>query len=153
MKNILKQNIKPLLIAEISGNHNGNKKRFLNLIESAFKNGADMVKIQTYEPKDITLKTHNKKFMIKKGIWGKEYLWDLYEKAHTLFDGMKMLLKLQKYRVNCLVVHLVLERWFLENLMLSFTNYFEITDFKLIDYIAQKNKPILISLGFLNARY
>ena len=71
MKNILKQNIKPLLIAEISGNHNGNKKRFLNLIESAFKNGADMVKIQTYEPKDITLKTHNKKFMIKKGIWGK----------------------------------------------------------------------------------
>ena len=30
--------------------------------DSAFKNGADMVKIQTYEPQDITLKTKNKKY-------------------------------------------------------------------------------------------
>ena len=75
MKNFFKNSSKPLLIAEISGNHNGNKKRFLNLIESAFKNGADMVKIQTYEPKDITLKTNDKEFMIRRGIWSKEYLW------------------------------------------------------------------------------
>ena len=44
-----------IIIAEISGNHNGNKRLFLDLIKSAFKNGADMVKIQTYEPSDITL--------------------------------------------------------------------------------------------------
>ena len=44
---------KPLLIAEISANHNGSKNRFLKLINSAFKNGADIVKIQTYEPQDI----------------------------------------------------------------------------------------------------
>ena len=56
--NILSQIIKSkqcFIIAEISGNHNGNKRLFLNLVKSAFKNGADMVKIQTYEPKDITL--------------------------------------------------------------------------------------------------
>ena len=46
---------KPIIIAEISGNHNGNKKKFLSLVKSAFANGADLVKIQTYEPKDITL--------------------------------------------------------------------------------------------------
>ena len=47
---------RPLIIAEISGNHNGNKKLFLSHIRIAAKNGADMIKIQTYEPEDITLK-------------------------------------------------------------------------------------------------
>ena len=47
---------KPLIIAEISGNHAGNKRRFLRLIKSAFSCGADLVKIQTYEPIDIKLK-------------------------------------------------------------------------------------------------
>ena len=50
------KNKKPIIIAEISGNHAGNKKRFLKLIKSAFSCGADLVKIQTYEPVDITLK-------------------------------------------------------------------------------------------------
>ena len=45
----------PLIIAEISGNHNGSKSRFLRLIEKACKSGADLIKIQTYEPNDITL--------------------------------------------------------------------------------------------------
>ena len=46
---------RPLIIAEISGNHNGSKKSFLKHIEQAAFNGADLIKIQTYEPKDITL--------------------------------------------------------------------------------------------------
>ena len=45
---ILAYNKPPIIIAEISGNHNGNKARFLKLIESACKNGADLIKIQTY---------------------------------------------------------------------------------------------------------
>ena len=57
----MKKNLKfsynnaPLIIAEISGNHNGSKSRFLKLVKSACINGADLVKIQTYEPEDITL--------------------------------------------------------------------------------------------------
>ena len=34
------------------------------LIDTAFKNGADLVKIQTYEPRDITLNIRNKFFKI-----------------------------------------------------------------------------------------
>ena len=45
----------PLIIAEISGNHCGNKKLFLKHIREAAKNGADLIKIQTYEPEDITV--------------------------------------------------------------------------------------------------
>ena len=50
-------NKRPLIVAEISGNHNGSKRNFLNHIKQAAINGADLIKIQTYEPKDITFIT------------------------------------------------------------------------------------------------
>ena len=80
---------RPLIVTEISGNHNKNKKLFLKHIKLAAKNGADLVKIQTYEPKDITLKSFNSKFKIKKGIWKNKFLWDLYKDAHTPFKWHK----------------------------------------------------------------
>ena len=52
-----KKNFKPLIVAEISANHCGSKSIFLKTIKSAANNGADLIKIQTYEPKDITIKS------------------------------------------------------------------------------------------------
>ena len=78
-----------LLVAEISGNHNKNKKLFLDHIRLAAKNGADLVKIQTYEPQDITLKKFSPKFKITKGLWKNKFLWDLYKDAHTPFQWHK----------------------------------------------------------------
>ena len=77
-------NKRPLVIAEISGNHAGNKKKFLDLILAASKNGADLVKIQTYEPDDITFRNSNLK--INSGIWKGKKLWELYKKACTPYD-------------------------------------------------------------------
>ena len=57
--NIFNQN-KPILIAEISCNHCGKKERLLNHIIKAKKAGADLVKIQTYEPQDLTIKSNKK---------------------------------------------------------------------------------------------
>lgn len=90
----------PLIIAEISGNHSGSKKKFLNLIRAACLNGADLIKIQTYEPKDITLNKNYGNFKIKKGIWKNKKLWDLYKEACTPFswhqDAFKLAKKLKK---------------------------------------------------------
>ena len=61
-KFFLKKNQKHLIIAEISGNHNGSKKLFLKHILEAAKNGADLIKIQSYEPSDKKLKSKKKKF-------------------------------------------------------------------------------------------
>ena len=44
-----------LIIAEISANHCGSKKKFLEHIIQANECGADMVKIQTYEPQDMVV--------------------------------------------------------------------------------------------------
>tara|TARA_B100001057_G_scaffold488780_1_gene573797 strand:+ start:104 stop:1117 length:1014 start_codon:yes stop_codon:yes gene_type:complete len=142
---------KPLLIAEISGNHNQNKNRFLKLVDSAFKNGADLVKIQTYEPVDITLNTKNKKFKINKGLWKGKYLWDLYKKAHTPFAWHKAAFDIAKKYKKILFSSPfskrgvdLLEKY---NVKIYKLASFEITDLKLINYIASKKKPIIISTG------
>ncbi|WP_440911604.1 pseudaminic acid synthase [Candidatus Pelagibacter sp.] len=141
----------PLIIAEISGNHNGNKKRFLNLVESACKCNADLIKIQTYEPDDITLKIRNNFFKIKKGIWKGKYLYDLYKTACTPYSWHKEAFNIAK-KYNKIIFSSPFSQKgvdFLENLNVPLYKLasFEITDFRLIDYIASKKKPIIISTG------
>jgi pseudaminic acid synthase len=141
----------PIIIAEISGNHNGNKKKFLELIRSACLNGADFIKIQTYEPKDITLKGKTNQFYIKKGIWKKKYLWNLYKKACTPFSWHEDAFKIaKKYKKIIFSTPFSLRAVdLLENLGCELYKIasFEITDLKLIRYIASKKKPIIISTG------
>ena len=83
------KNSRPLIIAEISCNHKGDKQNFLQHIRLAKKSGADLIKIQTYRPQDMTV---NKKFKINSGIWKGINLWKLYDQAHTPLNGIKMLL-------------------------------------------------------------
>ena len=70
----------PMVIAEISGNHNGNKTDF-KISESACMNGADLIKIQTYEPQDITL-NNKKKFKIET-VFGKIIIFGIYTKSFS----------------------------------------------------------------------
>ena len=53
---------KPYLIAEISGNHNGSIENAKRLISLAKENGADCVRIQTYSPDTMTIKSSNSDF-------------------------------------------------------------------------------------------
>lgn len=145
---------RPLLIAEISGNHGGSKKKFLKLVESACKNGADLIKIQTYDPSDITLNFKNDRFKIKKGIWKNKYLWDLYRDAHTPYKWHKDAFSIARNFKKILFSSPFSIRAvdFLEkfNVPLYKIASFEITDLKLINYIASKKKPIIISTGMAN---
>lgn len=142
---------RPLIITEISGNHNGNKKSFLNHIKIAAKNGADMIKIQTYEPEDITLKRFDKNFRINKGVWKGQYLWNLYEKAHTPFkwhkDAFKLANKLKIPIFSSPFSKRAVDLLEKLNVKLYKISSFEITDLELIQYIAKKKKPIIISTG------
>ena len=139
----------PKIIAEISSNHGGSKKKFLKLIESALVNGADLIKIQTYEPADVTIKSKLKQFYIKKGIWKNKHLWDLYKEACTPYTWHKDAFKLAKKHKKIIFSSPFSIRAvdFLESLgcQLYKIASFEITDLKLINYIASKKKPIIIS--------
>jgi len=142
---------RPFIIAEISGNHGGSKKKFLQHIIQAKKAGADMVKIQTYEPQDITIKSSSKKFKIKKGLWKNKTLWKLYQGAHTPFDWHEDAFKLAK-KIKIPIFSTPFSERSL-NFLFKFKPpiykiaSFEITDINLIKKIAQKNKPIIISTG------
>ena len=79
----------PFIIAEISANHCGSKKIFLKTIKAAHKSGVDLIKIQTYEPLDITVPKINNR---------KSKIWNLYQKAQTPFswheDAFKLAAKI-----------------------------------------------------------
>ena len=145
------KNNPPLIIAEISGNHNGNKVRFLNLIKKACKNGADLIKIQTYEAEDITVIKKSKSFKINDGIWKGKYLCDLYKKACTPYSWHKEAFKIARlYKKKIFSTPFskkavdFLEKFKVPAYKIS---SFEITDLNLINYIASKKKPIIISTG------
>ena len=138
-------NLRPLIVAEISANHCGKKKIFLDSIRSAAKNGADLIKIQTYEAKDISI---NKVFSFGNE---KKNIWKLYKKAQTPFNWHKDAFKLaKKLRIELFSTPFsiravdLLKKY---NAKIYKIASFEITDFKLVDKIAKTKKPVIVSTG------
>ncbi|ADU49145.1 pseudaminic acid synthase [Intrasporangium calvum] len=78
----------PLVIAEVSGNHNGSLDRALEIIEAIASSGAQAVKFQTYTADTLTLDASGPQFRIRSGheLWGGRTLHDLYEEAHTPWE-------------------------------------------------------------------
>lgn len=132
----------PFIIAEISANHCGSKEIFLKTIKAAHKSGVDLIKIQTYEPLDITVPKINNR---------KSKIWDLYQKAQTPFSWHKDAFKLAK-QIGAILFSTpfsIRSVHFLKsfNVKLFKLSSFEITDFSLINEIAKTRKPLIISSG------
>ena len=148
---IFSNNHRPIIIAEVSANHCGSKKLFLKLIEKAHFAGSDAVKIQSYEPDDITLNSKTEKFKIKKGIWKGKYLWDIYKKTQTPFKWHKDAFRLAKdKKINLFSTPFslravdMLEK---ENVKIYKIASLENDDEILIKKIAKTKKPIILSTG------
>ena len=140
------------IIAELSANHNGSIKTAIDTIRAAKRTGADAIKLQTYTPDTITLNSRNKDFLLKQGtIWDGKYLHDLYKEAYTPWEWHKELFKVAKEEgLICFsspfdptAVDLLEE---LDNPIYKIAS-FEITDIPLIQYVASKGKPVIISTG------
>ena len=58
------------------------------LVDAAADAGADAIKIQTYTADTMTVDVKHPRFQISKGheLWGDQYLYQLFEKAHTPWD-------------------------------------------------------------------
>jgi pseudaminic acid synthase len=76
----------PLVIAELSANHNQNLDRALRLIDAAADCGAEAVKLQTYTPDTITIAHDGPGFRIEGGLWAGRTLHDLYAEAFTPYE-------------------------------------------------------------------
>ena len=79
-----------MLIAEMSANHNGQKKLAIETIKAAKRAGADAIKLQTYTADTITLNCHAEDFKIKQVLYGMENSYMIYiRKLIHPGNGMK----------------------------------------------------------------
>lgn len=79
---------RPFVVAEMSGNHNGDLGRALAIVDAIAESGAQAVKLQTYTADTITIDADGPAFRVSAGheLWGGKNLHQLYTEAHTPWD-------------------------------------------------------------------
>ena len=149
---VISKNDPTYVIAEMSGNHNMNFDRAVEIIKAAKDAGADAIKVQTYTADTITLDCDDPCFQITQGtLWDGTTLYKLYKEAYTPWDWQP---KLQKI-ANELEMDFFSSPFdptsvdFLEEMNVPAYKIasFEITDIPLIKKVAKLGKPVIISTG------
>lgn len=143
---------KTFIIAELSANHGGDINIAKETIRAAKRTGADAIKLQTYTADTLTLDVESKDFMISHGTsWDGQYLYDLYKNASLPWEWHTELFKVAKEE-GLICFSSPFDKSavdFLEELECPIYKIasFEIQDIPLIEYVASKGKPIIISTG------
>jgi pseudaminic acid synthase len=140
------------IVAELSANHGGSYDKAEELVHKASQSGANAVKLQTYTADTMTIDCRKERFLHgAESIWAGLSLYELYEKAHTPWEWHPKLKKV----ANDLGMELFSSPFdftsvdFLEELDVPAYKIasFEIIDLPLIEYVASKKKPLIISTG------
>jgi pseudaminic acid synthase len=139
------------IIAELSANHNGNLATAIETIKAAKRAGADCIKLQTYTADTMTIASDKDDFIIKGTIWENQNLHELYQKAYTPWEWHEQLMQVAKDE-GLICFSSPFDSTAVELLeKLNVPAYkiasFEITDIPLIELVASKGKPIIISTG------
>jgi len=143
----------PFVVAEMSGNHNGELERALTIVDAVAAAGAHAIKLQTYRADTITIDADGPRFRIgdDHGLWGGQNLYRLYERAHTPWEWHKAIF--DRAREHGLVAFSspfdptaieLLESLDVPAYKIASS---ELVDLPLIRQAARTGKPLIISTG------
>lgn len=144
---------RPVIIGEISGNHDGSLARALAIVDAIADSGAQAVKLQTYTPDTMTLDLKEGEFFISdpNSLWTGQSLYALYQRAHTPWEWHGPIF--DRAREQGLVAFStpfdLTAVEFLESLDVPAYKIasFENRDLALIRKVAATGKPVVISTG------
>ena len=147
----------PLVIAEMSGNHNQSLDRAMAIVEAAAKAGAHALKIQTYTADTMTMDLDAGEFSIDdpESLWRGNTLYKLYQQAYTPWEWHKQIFdrcrELGMIGFSTPFDETAVD--FLESLNVPLYKIasFENTDLPLIRRVAATKKPMIISTGMATA--
>jgi pseudaminic acid synthase len=146
-------NHKPFIIAEMSGNHNNDLNRAMQLVDAAAEAGVDALKIQTATPEGLTLNLESKDFTIndENSLWNGRTLFNLYQEAVTPWEWHEKIFERCKHH-GIIAFSSPFEQKavdFLEELNVPCYKIasFELVDIPLIKKAASTGKPIIMSTG------
>ena len=140
------------VVAELSANHNQDIEQALRLIQACKESGADAVKVQTYTPDTITIRSDREDFKIRGGtLWDGRTLYELYREAYTPWDWQPKL----KQVADDLGLGFFSSAFdptavdFLESLGVPAYKVAscELVDLPLLERISRTGKPLLLSTG------
>ena len=140
------------IVAEMSANHNRDIQEAERIIREAKKCGADAVKLQTYTADTLTIDSDNEHFRIKGGtLWDGKTLYELYTQAYMPWDWQPRLKQVADDE-GIILFSTPFDRTsvdFLEEMDVPAHKVasFELVDIPLIEYIASKGRPMMMSTG------
>lgn len=140
------------VIAELSANHHQDFDQAVRLVRAVKEAGADAVKLQTYTPDTLTLRSDRPEFRVGGGtLWDGRTLYDLYAEAYTPWDWQSKL----KEIANEMGLDFFSTAFdpssveFLQELGVPVHKVasFELVDIPLIEKMARTGKPLILSTG------
>jgi pseudaminic acid synthase len=140
------------MVAEVSANHHQDFDQAVRIIHAAKEAGADAVKLQTYTPDTITIRSDREEFRIGGGtLWDGRTLYELYGEAYTPWEWQPKL----KQLADNLGLDLFSSPFdatavdFLEKMHVPAHKLasFELVDIPLIQKMVRTGKPLIISTG------